>query len=113
MCYVFRNRYFVHLLPIYIDNLIVLYLYVFNLQIFRYCSKFQNADSMYKFMDLLINRVDDVELVCCSHMALLGTNLLIKHERLLKKISQRVVDEISQARIKVIIKKKKKTYFNN
>ena len=53
-------------------------------------------------MDALINKVDEVKLVCCVHMALLGTNLLIKHEDLLKKISQRIVDEISLARIKVI-----------
>jgi hypothetical protein len=52
-------------------------------------------------MDALVNRVDDVQLVCCVHMALLGTNLLIRHESLLKKISQRMVNEISQARIKV------------
>jgi len=53
-------------------------------------------------MDALINKVDEVNLVCCVHMALLGTNLLIKHEELLKKISQRIVDEIALARIKVI-----------
>lgn len=57
---------------------------------------------MYKFMEVLVDKVDEVELVCCVHMALLGTNLLIKHERLLQKISQRMVDKISQARIKVI-----------
>ncbi|XP_025194261.1 FAST kinase domain-containing protein 5, mitochondrial [Melanaphis sacchari] len=70
------------------------------LKIFRYCSKHQNADYMYKLMDALINKVDEVNLVCCVHMALLGTNLLIKHENLLKKISQRIVDEISLTRIK-------------
>jgi len=53
-------------------------------------------------MDALVNKVDEVQLVCCVHMALLGTNLLIKHEDLMKKISQRIVDDISQARIKVI-----------
>lgn len=57
---------------------------------------------MNKFMELLIEKVDDVQLVCCVHMALLGTNLLIKNERLLKKISQRIVNEISHARIKVV-----------
>lgn len=57
---------------------------------------------MYKFMELLVDKVHDVNLVCCVHMALLGTNLLIKNERLLKKISQRIVDEISDARIKVV-----------
>lgn len=56
-------------------------------------------------MDVLVSKVDEVKLVCCIHMALLGTNLLIKHENLLKKISQRIVDEISQTRIKVINKK--------
>lgn len=61
-------------------------------------------------MDVLINKVDEVQLVCCVHMALLGTNLLIKHENLLKKISQRIVDEISLARIKVI--KKYNNYLN-
>lgn len=60
---------------------------------------------MYKLMDVLTERVYDVQLMCCTHMAILGTNLLIKHEDLLKKISQRIVDEISQTRIKVIIKK--------
>lgn len=53
-------------------------------------------------MDALVNKVDEVKLVCCVHMALLGTNLLIKHENLLKKISQRIVDEISLARVKVM-----------
>lgn len=56
---------------------------------------------MYKLMDVLVDKVSEVQLVCCTHMALLGTNLLIKHEELLKKISKRIVDEISQARIKV------------
>ncbi|XP_001948198.2 FAST kinase domain-containing protein 5, mitochondrial [Acyrthosiphon pisum] len=70
------------------------------LKIFRYCSKHQHADYMYKLMDALKNKVDEVKLVCCVHMALLGTNLLIKHEDLLKKISQRIVGEISLARIK-------------
>lgn len=55
-------------------------------------------------MDLLVNKVDNVQIICCTHMALLGTNLLIKHEDLLKRISQRVVNEISQARIKVTCK---------
>lgn len=59
---------------------------------------------MYKLMDHLVNKVDDVQMICCTHMALLGTNLLIKHEDLLKRISQRVVNEISQARIKVMCK---------
>lgn len=57
---------------------------------------------MYKLMNILLDKVDEVQLVCCTHMALLGTNLLIKHEELLKKISQRIVNEISQARVKVI-----------
>lgn len=56
-------------------------------------------------MDALMNKVDEVKLVCCVHMALLGTNLLIKHEDLLKKISQRIVDDISLARIKVFFLK--------
>lgn len=60
-----------------------------------------NSDYTYKLMDMLVEKVDKVDLVCCTHMALLGTNLLIKHEGLLKKISQRIVNEISQARIKV------------
>lgn len=56
---------------------------------------------MYQLMNKLVDRVYNVQLVCCMHMALLGTNLLIKHEELLKKISQRIVDEISHSRIKV------------
>lgn len=66
-------------------------------------------------MDALVNRVDDVQLVCCVHMALLGTNLLIRHKSLLKKISQRMVNEISQARIKVSCTHAHihKVYFNN
>lgn len=55
-------------------------------------------------MDLLVDKVDNVQMICCTHMALLGTNLLIKHEELLKRISQRVVNEISRARIKVTCK---------
>lgn len=54
-------------------------------------------------MDELTKKVYDVKLVCCMHMAILGTNILIKHKDLLKKISQRIVDEISQARIKVTL----------
>lgn len=57
-------------------------------------------------MDVLVNKVDEVQLVCCTHMALLGTNLLIKHKNLLKKISQRVVNEMSEVRIKVTSEKK-------
>lgn len=57
---------------------------------------------MYKLMDVLVKKVDEVSLMCCVHMALLGTNLLIKHEDLLKKISQRAINEISQARVKVM-----------
>jgi len=56
-------------------------------------------------MNILEKKVDHVQLVCCTHMALLGTNLLIKHESLLKKISERIVNEISKVRIKVSDKK--------
>lgn len=70
-------------------------------QILRYCTNHQSADSMYQLMDVLVEKIYKVQLVCCMHMALLGTNLLIKHDDLLKKISQRLVNEISQARIKV------------
>lgn len=59
---------------------------------------------MYQLMDVLVEKIYKVELICCVHMALLGTNLLIKHEELLKKVSQRLVDEISKARIKVIMR---------
>lgn len=75
---------------------------MFNSQILRYCTKHTNSDSMYKLMDALVKKVDEVSLVCCVHMALLGTNLLIKHEDLLKKICQRFVNETSQARVKVM-----------
>lgn len=77
---------------------------IFHVQIFRYCTNHKNADSMYQLMDVLINRVNVVKLICCTHMALLGTNLLIRNEDLLKKISQRVVNEVAQARVKVILK---------
>lgn len=52
-------------------------------------------------MDLLVAKVDKVNLMCCTHMALLSTNVLIRHEELLKKISQRMVNNISQLRAKV------------
>lgn len=68
---------------------------------------------MHNLMNALVNRVDDVQLVCCVHMALLGTNLLIKHESLLKKICQRMINEISQTRIKVIFMYIYKLYFRN
>ncbi|VVC42712.1 Hypothetical protein CINCED_3A008452 [Cinara cedri] len=72
------------------------------LKILRYCTMHKNADSMYKLMDILTEKVDKVDLVCCTHMALLGTNLLIRHKELLKKISQQMIKKISQARIKDI-----------
>lgn len=56
---------------------------------------------MYKLMDVLVEKVDGVNLICCTHMAQLGTKLMVRHEELLKKISQRIVNEISQARLKV------------
>lgn len=59
---------------------------------------------MNKLMDVLVDKVDEVQLLCWTHMALLGTNLLIKHEDLLKKVSQKIVDNISQARMKVTLK---------
>ncbi|VVC42713.1 RAP domain [Cinara cedri] len=82
-----------------ITNIEVVQLTTF-LKIFIYCTKYSNADSMYKLMDVLVEKVNEVDLICCIHMALLGTKLMIRHEKLLKTISQRIVNEISQARIK-------------
>ncbi|XP_050533494.1 uncharacterized protein LOC126901202 [Daktulosphaira vitifoliae] len=70
------------------------------LKIFRYCTKPKNYVSMLKLMDSLVDKVDQVNILCCVHIALLGTNLLIKHDELLNKISQRMVNEISETRIK-------------
>lgn len=57
---------------------------------------------MLKLMDALVDKVDQVNILCCVHIALLGTNLLIKHDELLNKVSQRMANEISETRIKVI-----------
>ncbi|XP_050428140.1 FAST kinase domain-containing protein 5, mitochondrial [Adelges cooleyi] len=70
------------------------------LKIFRYCSKPINHISMRKLMNVLVDQIDYVNLLCCVHMALLGTNLLMKHDELLNKVSQRLVNEVSKTRIK-------------
>lgn len=57
---------------------------------------------MYKLMDDIVKQVSRVSLMCCTHMALLGTKLMVRHDELLKTISQRLVDEISIARLKVL-----------
>lgn len=66
---------------------------------------------MYKLMDVLVDKVAEVNLICCTFMAQLGTKLMVRHEDLLKTVSQRIVKEISQTRLTVkkqyIINKKK------
>ncbi len=52
--------------------------------------------------DKLMDHLDNFTLTCCIHIALLGTqHVLVFHPALLQKISERLLKEISSARLKV------------
>jgi hypothetical protein len=70
------------------------------LKVIRYSLEPTHADMMFVLMDKLVPNIDRVSRLCCTHIALLGTNLHVYHEGTMNKIVQRFVNEIEVSRLK-------------
>lgn len=68
----------------------------------RHSTPYESVDNMKNLMDVLVEKIDSVNLMCCVHIALLGTQAAVFHKETLKKVAQRLVSDINKARIKDI-----------
>lgn len=70
------------------------------LKIIRYSMRTPPDDIIYRLQESLIPEVSRLSLMCCVHIALLGTTSLVYHENALNTISERVLPELSKTRLK-------------
>lgn len=70
------------------------------MKIIRYSSKPIHCDIMKKLFDKIEPRLDNFNILTCLHIALMGTNLQICHQKLIEKIITRMNAEISTVRLK-------------
>ncbi|XP_077292975.1 FAST kinase domain-containing protein 5, mitochondrial [Arctopsyche grandis] len=70
------------------------------LKIIRYSAKIQNIAAINRLQDALGPRINDLSLLCCVHVALVGTPVNIFHPQSLTTIAQKFVKESNKARMK-------------
>lgn len=70
------------------------------LKVIRYSLQPTHADVLFVLLDKLMPHVDRVSQLCCTQIALVGTNIYLYHEGTMNKIVQRFVNEIRLARLK-------------
>jgi hypothetical protein len=70
------------------------------LKVIRYSLQPTSADMLFVLMDKLMPNIDRLSQLCCTHIALLGTNVQLYHEGAMNKIVQRFVKEIQSCRLK-------------
>lgn len=70
------------------------------LKIIRYSMKLNIDNSIYRLLDTLQFQVNRFSVMCCVHIALLGTATLTFHQECLNQIANSVVNNISNARMK-------------
>lgn len=68
----------------------------------RYCSDFTHLPQMERLCEGLSQRTEKFSLMCCLHMALLGTNLQVCNQVLMENIVQRFTGNIKEVRLKDI-----------
>ena len=70
------------------------------LKIIRYSSKPVHCDLMKKLFDEIEPRLANFNILSCLHIALMGTNLQLCHQKLIEKIIARMNYEITTVRLK-------------
>ncbi|KAF2900424.1 hypothetical protein ILUMI_05763 [Ignelater luminosus] len=65
------------------------------LKVLRYSSHVLLIDQLMDLLDHLVPEIDRLSNLCCVHMALLGTTLQFFHKKSLEKISQKLINHIS------------------
>lgn len=70
------------------------------LKVIRYSLEPTHADVLFVLMDKLVPNINRVSQLCCTHIALLGTNMNQYHEGTMNEIVQRFVNEIESSRLK-------------
>lgn len=66
----------------------------------RYCSDFIHCERMELLCGELAKKTETCSLLCCLHMALLGTNLQICHRQMMENIVRRFIVNIKEVRVK-------------
>lgn len=70
------------------------------LKVIRLSLQPTHVDMLFVLMDKLMPHIDRVSQLCCTHIALVGTNIHLYHEGTMNKIVQRFLNEIRSARLK-------------
>lgn len=70
------------------------------LKVIRYSLQPTSADMLFVLMDKLMPNIDRLSRLCCTHIALVGTNVQLYHEGIMNKIVQRLVNELESCRLK-------------
>lgn len=70
------------------------------LKVIRYSLEPTHADVLFVLMDKLVPNINRVSQLCCTHIALLGTNIHLYHEGTMNEIVQRFINEIESSRLK-------------
>lgn len=70
------------------------------LKILRYSSKLPQCDLMYELLDKLCNQIERLSLLSCLHIALLGVEIQLCHDKCIKLIIERFNRDINESRIK-------------
>lgn len=70
------------------------------LKVIRYSLEPTHAEILFILMDKLVPNINRVSRLCCTHIALLGTNIHLYHEGTMNEIVKRFVDEIESSRLK-------------
>jgi hypothetical protein len=70
------------------------------LKVIRYSLEPTHESVLFVLMDKLVPNIKRVSQLCCTHIALLGTNIHLYHEGTMNEIVQRFVNEIQSSRLK-------------
>lgn len=68
------------------------------LQVIRFSSHPTIADSMYSLLERLTPEIERLSILCCLHVAILGSNLQIFHEESLRGISQKIAENVTDVK---------------
>ncbi|KAM3968289.1 FAST kinase domain-containing protein 5, mitochondrial [Aphomia sociella] len=70
------------------------------LKIIRYSMKIVQNNKIYELLEVLQYEIPRLSLMCNVHIALLGTSMLTLHKQCLNKIAEKVIETMSEARLK-------------
>lgn len=70
-------------------------MFVLVFQVIRFSSHPVLANPIYSLLDKLTPEIERLSILCCLHIAILGSNLQLFHIESLTKISQKIADNIT------------------